>query len=379
MANITGFIVQDPSQTVKWGQEATVASTTRNVFNPLMGKSDDHIIKVDIKFKSSEDANIAEMSMRGLVRGDGVQGNTDFDDNTDTLEYLHQEFRLEILGNSIKSKNKKLESGRAVGSFRDEAKLGLADWAADRSARFEFGRLSENCTNIVACKAGGDVYNTNGTSPIVAGDYFSTAALDRMLLLATTAKDSTGARAPKIRPYMVKTINKEGVEIYLQRFVYIAHSEQVEQLVQDPIWKDAQKMARERGDTNPIVSGEIGTYRGIVVMDGGAWTKEYAGCVSSTTVDLDGVCGNFGIYAGTAGYETRVGLFLGATAGMIAMDSGFNYYEDTYDMGRKMQVAIDRAWSFQKTKFQGITAKQKELVWHGKDYGVIACVSAKLS
>lgn len=379
MADLTGFVVNDPSQKVKWGQSVTVNSTSRNIFNPLMGKSDDHIIKTDIKFKSAEDANIAEMTMRGLVRGDGVRGNTEFNDNTDNLDYLHQEFRLEILANSIKSRDKRLESGSAVSSFRDEAMAGLEDWAADRSMRYMFGRLSENCTNIVACKSGNDVYNTNGTSDIVAGDFMSTAAIDRLLLLATTAKDSTGARAPKIRPYMVKTVNKEGIEIYLSRYVLMLHSEQVEQLVQDPVWKDAQKQARERGDSNPIVSGEIGTYRGVVVVDGGAWTTEYAGCVSSSTADMDGVCGGFNIYAGSGGYETRVGLFLGATAGMIAMDTGFQYYEDTYDMGRKIQVGIDRAWAFQKTRFKGITAAQKELVWHDKDYGVIACVSAKLS
>ncbi len=379
MADLTGFVVQDPNQKVKWGQNVTVASTARNIFNPLMGKSDDHIIKTDIKFKSAEDANIAEMSMRGLVRGDGVQGNTEFNDNVDSLDYLHQEFRLETLGNSIKSKNKRLESGSAVSAFRDEAMAGLADWAADRSMRYMFGRLSENCTNIVACKAGGDVYNTNGTSQITAGDFMNTAAIDRLLLLATTAKDSEGKRQPKIRPYMAKTMNREGIEIYLPRYVLMLHSEQVEQLMQDPVWIDAQKMARERGDNNPIVSGEVGTYRGVIVVDGGAWTPEYAGCVSSSTTALDGVCGDFHIYEGASHYETRVGLFLGATAGMIAMDTGFQYYEDTYDMGRKMQVGVDRAWAFQKTRFKGVTPVQKELVWHDKDYGVIACVSAKLS
>jgi hypothetical protein len=45
-------------------------------------------------------------------------------------------------------------------------------------------------------------------------------------------------------------------------------------------------------------------------------------------------------------------------------------------MKRKMKIAVDRGWAFQKTRYFGKTEAQKKLVWHGKDYGVIAVVSA---
>ena len=49
-----------------------------------------------------------------------------------------------------------------------------------------------------------------------------------------------------------------------------------------------------------------------------------------------------------------------------------DYIEDSTDSGRKMMSAIDLWFGFEKTKFIGKTEAQKKLIWHGKDYGVIA-------
>ena len=67
---------------------------------------------------------------------------------------------------------------------------------------------------------------------------------------------------------------------------------------------------------------------------------------------------------------------MGATAMVMPMDDGFNYYEDTYDMGRKVEVGIDRHMAIQKAKFVGKTAAEIASAYHNKDFGVIAFVAS---
>jgi len=52
-----------------------------------------------------------------------------------------------------------------------------------------------------------------------------------------------------------------------------------------------------------------------------------------------------------------------------------DYIEDSADSGRKMVLAIDEWFGFEKTKFVGKSTEEKALVWHEKDYGVIAGIA----
>lgn len=43
------------------------------------------------------------MRMRGILTGDGVEGNEDFETNEEELQHLYQTISLENFGNSVKS------------------------------------------------------------------------------------------------------------------------------------------------------------------------------------------------------------------------------------------------------------------------------------
>ena len=63
---------------------------------------------------------------------------------------------------------------------------------------------------------------------------------------------------------------------------------------------------------------------------------------------------------------------------LMPMDTGYNYFEDKYDMDRKAIVAVDRLYGLAKTNYKakaGVTEEENS-IYNGKDYGVIAVVSA---
>ena len=70
-----------------------------------------------------------------------------------------------------------------------------------------------------------------------------------------------------------------------------------------------------------------------------------------------------------AGHKTEIALFLGATAGLLPIDEGFDYYEDDKDDGRKLEVAVDRGLGFAKAHFKGKTTEEQASEYHDKDFG----------
>lgn len=368
------FILQNPLDRVGHGKEITVSYTEQSLWNPFMGTSNDSIIKTELA-ESKTDKTVT-MHMRGLVRGEGVEGNTNFENNEDTLQYLHQDVSYELWGNSIASKDRRIDSKTAADNFRGDAKDGLSDWARDTSDRIITSRLSSDCTNIVACSSANGFYaGENDTSSIKAGDVFNTQAIDQALLRATKGLDGTGSRHPRIRPYIMKVSENNGIPVYEKYYVMMVGTHSAAQLREDPIWRDEQKYAAQRGVNHVFFTGQMGIHNRCIMIDGGAWTKEYAGIMTSESGIYKG-SSDMGIYAGASDIETEINLFLGATAGLLPMDEGFSYYEEDYDYGRKMKVAVDRGWAFEKTRYRGKTLEEKELVWHDKDYGVIAVVNS---
>lgn len=370
----TEFVLNDPLIRQGHGREITVNYTEQSMFNPLMGSSNDAIIKTEL-VENSGNVTTATMHMRGLVRGTGVEGNTDFDDNMDNLQYLSQDVTYEIFGNAIPSKDRRIESKTAADNFRNDAKDGLADWARDTSDRIIVSRLSQDCTNIVACNAASGFDAANVTTGIAAGDFLNTQAIDEAKKRAVLGLDGAGAAHPRIRPYILKVAENNGIPVYEKFYVMIVGETSAQALREDPIWREEQKYAAERGQGHNFFTGQLGIHNGVILVSGGAWTAEYAGIMNSGVGAYRGAS-SMAAYAGTAGLKTEINLFLGATAGLLPMDEGFNYYEEAYDMGRKMKIGVDRGWAFQKTRYMGKTEAQQALTWHNKDYGVIAVVSS---
>lgn len=369
------YVEFDPKKLQQHAMEIMVAASQASIFTPFMGETNQDIIKTEgAKFSGAASVT---MTMRGLLRGSGVTGNTDLQDNRDKLQYIHMNVTGDIIANSILSQHKKIDSKTIAQNFRRDGKEGLSDWLTDRMDRIRMAKLAEACTNIVAVKADGSVVPMNkiadAADGMSSGDTFSTKSIDEMLKRAENGWiDHNGSRHPRVRPYRTETKNIKGQQTEIGWYIILVGSESAVSLGYDPLWLQAQETLKDSDKSSFFVDGQLGVWKNAIIVKKSNWDKEYAGVITSETEDYGDYAGGFSHYAGKGGIVTEVNLLLGATAGMQPFQLVPEYIEDSADSGRKIVLAIDEWFGFEKTKYVGKTAEEKALVWHEKDYGVIA-------
>lgn len=369
------YVEFDPKKLQEHAMNIMVAASQGSIFTQMMGNTNDDIIKTeDAKFSG---ANTVTMTMRGLLRGTGVTGNTNLEDNRDKLQYLHMKVEGDVIANSIMSQHKKIDSKAIAQNFRRDGKEGLSDWLTDKMDRIRFAKLSENCTNIVAVKSSGTVVAMDKIADTTLGltkkDTFSTATIDEMLKRAENGFiDHSGKRHPRIRPFRTEMKNIKGQTTKVGYYVILVGTQSAEALSKDPLWIQAQESLTNADKSSFFVDGHLGQWKNAIIIKRSNWDSDYAGVITSSTANYGDYAGGFEMYAGKDGIITEVNLLLGATAGMQPFQLIPEYIEDSADSGRKMVLAIDEWFGFEKTRFMGKTEEEKQLVWHNNDYGVIA-------
>lgn len=369
------YVENDPKKLQEHAMNIMIAASQGSMFTPLMGETNDDIIKTEgAKFSG---ANTVTMSMRGLLRGSGVKGNTDLEDNRDKLEYLQMKIVGDVIANSILSRHTKIDSKSIAKNFRRDGHEGLSDWLSDKMDRIRISKLSENCTNIVATSASGLSIPMNKLSDdtigLTKGDTFSTKTIDEMLKRAENGWiDHDGKRHPRVRPFRTETKNIKGQTTKVGYYIIKIGTVSADSLGSDPLWLQAQEALTKANKSDFFVDGQLGQWKNAILVKHSNWDNDYAGIVTSETKDYEDYAGGFSMYAGKGGIVTEVNLLLGATAGMQPFQTIPEYIEDSADAGRKLVLAIDEWFGFEKTKFFGKTEEERKLVWHGNDYGVIA-------
>jgi N4-gp56 family major capsid protein len=127
-------------------------------------------------------------------------------------------------------------------------------------------------------------------------------------------------------------------------------------------YAQAQRDANIRGESNPIFSGALGIWDGVILHEyekittrlGAAGTdpSEYWEATGDTAGTAPDVC--------TDTYTCARALFCGAQAAVIGYGQYPGWYEKNFDYGRVPGVATDIVYGIKKTQF------------NSKDFGVIA-------
>ena len=153
--------------------------------------------------------------------------------------------------------------------------------------------------------------------------------LKKMAMLGTT------------KSYKMKPIRVEGKDYY----VLLLHPEAAYDLAQDSTWRNAQQYANIRGEDNPIFSGALGVYDGVIV-------HEHEGI--TTAADGGG---------GSVAYARN--LFLGAGAACHAKVDEMSWVEKTFDYGNKLGIAAGQIYGVARSTFDS------------KDYAVMQYITAR--
>lgn len=292
-----------------WAKQLWKEAQIDNFFDRFTGEGPNAIIerKTDLK-KDKGDVITTGLMMK--LTGDGVTGEAMLEGNEEKLIFLDFEVRVDQLRNAIRLAGSLTEQ-KTKHNLRTAAKESLKVWLAEKNEKDTFKALTDAPTANRVLYAGG----RTAEGQITASDNFSAEMISAARRKALLAK-------PKIRPTNVKGKNY---------YVMIIDSYQARDLKNDEKWINAQKDANVRGEENPIFTGALGLYDGVVV-------HEHENVIRTKT--------------GAAGVEVGHALLLGAQAAIYAVAQETTWKEKEFDYGDKAGFATGVIRGIKKATFE---------------------------
>lgn len=324
----------------------------------FIGSDDNALIyeKVDLRKEAGDKITC------GLVldlEGDGVQGDGTLEGNEEAMQFFNDSLFVDQLRNGVKI-NGRMTEKRVPYDLRYTAKERLAQWYAKR---FDISFFNHICGNVaqtdtkftgnnsVVAATTNRIFRPNSVAAdesLGTSDTFVLELVDFAKEKAMTAS-TEASTGPLIRPIMMN-----GGEYY----VMFLHDYQVTDLrtsTSTGQWLDIQKAAMQGGDVtnNPIFSGALGVYNGVIMHQAARVTLG----VNSTT--------------SAAVANTRRAVLCGCNAALIAFggendETRYSWVEKSFDYDNQLGVAAGAIWGLKKTVYAPESGSTNQ-----EDYGSI--------
>ena len=347
----TQFLTDNALTVHKWSAVLFKEALADMYLSKFIGKDDKSIIqtKSDLEKEQGDKINFA---LRMKLQGAGQTGDSNLEGNEEALVFHNFPVKIDLRGHSVKAAGK-MTMKRTKFDIKNEAKNALADWMSeilDKDLIYALSGLA-NPVGTIAVNSpstnrkwyGGQ--STGGVVTAVANDAAinsNTAHLFGTEVISTI-KRKAELSTPKIRP-----VNVAGKEY----FVCYVHPYQAKALRAESAWQQAQREAMPSAKDNPIFSGALGMWDGVVIQKYDSIETRSATQVFETG---DAVA---------AGMNVARALFCGAQAGVIAYGQYPGWYEKMFQYGRVPGVATDVIYGVAKTEF------------NNEDFGVITIDTA---
>ena len=315
----------------RWAKQLAYEVGKEIYFSKFMGDTFESMIVS----KSMPEGKGKDMTF-GLVgyTGTAVTGDSALESNEQTLSSheltvatSQRRFGVINAGN--------FDDSKVLYNYRSEALAQLKrQYAEDHDAQI-FGALT------VTSGAGAFLRADNSASVYAASDPEGDLAAADLATAEDISKLKKMAMLGTTKSYKMKPIRVDGKDHY----VLLVHPEVAYDLANDTTWLNAQKNANVRGSDNPIFSGALGMYDGVIV-------HEHEGITT----------GDFG--SGDAVKGAR-NLFLGAVAACHAKVDEMSWVEKTFDYGNKLGIAAGQIYGVARSAF------------NSKDYAVIQYLTSR--
>jgi N4-gp56 family major capsid protein len=336
----TQYPVNHPLAIKLWRKALFHEALSETHAKRFMGKGSDSLCQILDETQKGPGDRI-RVGLRMQLSGAGVASDGTLEGQEEELTTYTDDVYIDQLRHAVRSKGRASQQ-RVSFEVRDEAKMGLKDWWADRIDTWFFNQLAGNTTQsdtrytgmqatIAPSTTAGnariiygpdDETTENSLSSASASNNFQLSLLDRAIALARTA-------TPLIRP------------LANDKFVCFLHPWQVYSLRTDATanritWYDTQKARVQGGEMdNGIFTGALGEYNGVILHQ------------------------NNRIPAAGAVTTVRRAVFCGAQAAAIAFgqDNGpskMTWVEELFDYDNKLGVAAGLIGGLKKLQFNSI-------------------------
>lgn len=256
------------------------------------------------------------------LTGSGVEGNRAIlAGNEEALNIYDFTVNTQLVRNAVS--RFEADDQKTQYDMLKEIKGALKQWLSDWLDNKLIAKLTTtmpNPTETVYASA------ANTVSSTTANDKLTTALISR-------AKRKAMMHAPKVQPIKVDGMDK---------YIMLVSPWAARDLKDDPKWLAAQQNANVRGSKNPIFTGALGEYDGVILYEYERVSLSNGGASSAN------VCYN---------------LLLGKQAACFAVARPAKHIEQTDDYGNVAGNGIAFYGAVEKTKF------------NGKDYGTIQVIT----
>ena len=370
--------LSDADSRVAYSKTITKEVTKKSKVKPFIATSEDDTTSIiRTVLKTCEMGSVVGIEMEDALIESGAVGNVDFSASGEELKQIKQFVKIDRFQHAVPS-TQSIVNQRNADKFKSRSKNSLGNWGTMKFDKIFFSAMSVACTNILACGHHTDA----DTTGIVTADVLTTADVEEAKRRALLGVDAAGNAVPPLIPVSTTQNENSGYYEEVEMFIMFVGTNSARNIKNDANWAAARADALERGKTNPIFTGALGFWDGVLLLDVKTDTKRQSGILTSSSafVGFGNVkTGDLSTYVGAADQETEINLMLGAGACHLVVDQGISYYDwaDKSDP-RRMNAGIDRVYGMAKTKYEasandGILA---DSIFDGKDYGVIAVVAS---
>ncbi len=326
----------------------------------MIGEGSNNIVerKLDL-MKQHGDRVIFGLTTK--LSGAGITGDSTLEGNEEAISSYSQSCIIDYIRNGVRATGR-LDEQKVMYDMREDAREQLAKFIAEYLERQIFMKLggvttltltdvnsvtysgSATWSNSAAIVPAGDeaagtgaryiCKNTGGLDALTASDKFTTD-------LITKAKTKAMLASPKIQPLRI-----DGQDFYVM-FVHPWQAADLKTNTSD-VWAQAQREANVRGEKNPIFSGALGVWDGVILH-----AHEYVPTAQATVA--------FGVGGTAVPASVRAfrALLCGRQAAVFA-ECKKTYNEELFDYGNSLGISAGLMGGVQKSNF------------NSKDYGVIA-------
>lgn len=338
-------------------------------FNKFMGEGENNIIQVKNDLKKSPGDTIT-IPLTAKLTGNGITGDSELEGQEEAISAYSDAIAIDQIRNAVRLTGK-LDEQKNVYNMRQDGKNKLSMWIQEFVERQIFLKLAgvqntaltDVAGNVVGTRATwsntpdqvpandtaagyGNRYlcadYTNGADSLASTDLLTPELISRAKIKASQ-KQASGM--PKVRP--IKIDGKD-------HYVLFIHPWQAFDLKNNATFAQAQREAQSRGDSNPIFTGALGVWDGVVIHE-----HEYVPF-------LDISVAGYNFVAAAAGTQFSADAFRAVLCGAQACvwantKDSMLMVEETFDYKNKVGYATGLIGGIQKTTFNSM------------DYGVV-CV-----
>lgn len=309
MANTTITIAPELVQQA-WAKDTWKAGVEQTFFDKFTGTSADSIVQVRTELQKG-DGDTINIPLLMKLKGKGVTGDNQLEGNEEALIYRNFKVTIDQLRHAVRLQGKMDEKKTQI-NMRKDAKMALSYWLANIIDGQIFSALSANPTSDRVCYAGGKT----SESAITADDKFTADLIGKAKRIAMADKNT-----------MIRPVKVDGHDTY----VLVIDQYQARDLMNDEKWLNAQQYANVRGEKNPIFSGALGMYDGVVVHQSNDIIREAKGATDTLTSHA---------------------LFLGAQAAVMAVGDNPTWNEDDFDYHNQIGFEFGRIFGIAKPQFK---------------------------